>query len=109
MVEAGTSAYYTMLKDSSDEPVFKSICAKIAADELRHATAVILHDFKSLSGRKIPTSVAFKAAADFIQAGFPKAKMTNSPMPIMPPIATSTGEYDHKFFKNLCFATLLQV
>jgi len=36
VVEAGTSAYYTMLKDYTDEPVMKSICARIAADELRH-------------------------------------------------------------------------
>ena len=36
VVEAGTSAYYTMIKDYTDEPVLKSICARIAADELRH-------------------------------------------------------------------------
>lgn len=35
-VEAGTSTYYTMLKDYTEEPVFKDICARIAADELRH-------------------------------------------------------------------------
>lgn len=36
MVEVGTSSYYTALGDAADEPVFKFICRKIAADELRH-------------------------------------------------------------------------
>ena len=36
MVEVGTSSYYTALGDATDEPAFKFICRKIAADELRH-------------------------------------------------------------------------
>jgi rubrerythrin len=36
IVETGTSSYYTALRDSTDEPVLKAICARIAADELRH-------------------------------------------------------------------------
>jgi hypothetical protein len=36
IVETGTSSYYSALKDASDEPVLKQICAKIAADEFRH-------------------------------------------------------------------------
>lgn len=36
IVEVGTSSYYTALKEHTDEPVFKIICAKIAADEFRH-------------------------------------------------------------------------
>ncbi len=36
IVETGTSSYYSALKDSTDEPVLKQICAKIAADEFRH-------------------------------------------------------------------------
>ncbi len=36
IVEAGTSTYYTMLKDYTDEPVFRDICTRIAGDELRH-------------------------------------------------------------------------
>ncbi len=36
MVETGTSSYYTALGDATEEPVLKVICARIAADELRH-------------------------------------------------------------------------
>jgi hypothetical protein len=36
IVETGTSAYYTALKDASAEPVLRQICHHIAADELRH-------------------------------------------------------------------------
>ena len=36
IVETGTSSYYSALKDASDEPVLKQICARIAADEFRH-------------------------------------------------------------------------
>jgi hypothetical protein len=36
IVETGTSAYYTALREAADEPVLKEICRQIAADELRH-------------------------------------------------------------------------
>jgi rubrerythrin len=36
MVETGTSSYYTAIGTSTDEPVLKEICAKIAGDEFRH-------------------------------------------------------------------------
>ena len=36
IVETGTSSYYTALRDITEEPVLKEICARIAADELRH-------------------------------------------------------------------------
>jgi hypothetical protein len=36
IVETGTSAYYSALKDATSEPVLKQICARIAADEFRH-------------------------------------------------------------------------
>ncbi|MBK1665653.1 rubrerythrin family protein [Rhodospirillum rubrum] len=36
IVEAGTSSFYTALKDASREPVFSDICRRIAADEFRH-------------------------------------------------------------------------
>lgn len=35
-VEIGTSSYYSALRDSTDEPVLKAICARIAQDEVRH-------------------------------------------------------------------------
>jgi rubrerythrin len=36
VVEAGTSSYYSAIREYADEPVLKDICAKIAADEFRH-------------------------------------------------------------------------
>ncbi len=36
MVETGTSSYYSAIGTSTDEPVLKEICAKIAGDEFRH-------------------------------------------------------------------------
>lgn len=36
IVETGTSSYYTALADACTEPVLKTICRNIAADELRH-------------------------------------------------------------------------
>lgn len=36
IVEVGTSAYYSALRDSTSEPVLRAICKNIAADEFRH-------------------------------------------------------------------------
>ncbi len=36
MVEAGTSSYYSSLRDLTSEPVMKEICRRIAADSYRH-------------------------------------------------------------------------
>lgn len=36
VVEIGTSAYYTALREAVAEPVLREICGHIAADELRH-------------------------------------------------------------------------
>ena len=36
VVEIGTSAYYTALREGTAEPVLQEICRHIAADELRH-------------------------------------------------------------------------
>jgi len=36
IVEIGTSAYYTALREAAAEPVLQDICRHIAADELRH-------------------------------------------------------------------------
>ncbi len=43
IVETGTSSYYTALADAAGEPVLKQICAKIAADELRHYKLFYTH------------------------------------------------------------------
>ena len=36
IVETGTSNFYTAIHDSTDEPVLKTLCKNIAADEFRH-------------------------------------------------------------------------
>ena len=36
VVEVGTSTYYSALRDSTEEPAFRDVCAHIAADEFRH-------------------------------------------------------------------------
>jgi hypothetical protein len=43
MVETGTNSYYTALSAAAEEPVLKDICARIAADELRHYNMFFLH------------------------------------------------------------------
>ena len=43
MVEIGTSAFYTAVKDATSEPLLKQICSKIAADELRHYKLFYTH------------------------------------------------------------------
>jgi len=36
VVEVGTSAYYSVMRDTTKEPVFREICTRIAGDEFRH-------------------------------------------------------------------------
>ena len=43
IVETGTSTFYAALRDASDEPALKQICAFIAADELRHYKLFYTH------------------------------------------------------------------
>lgn len=43
IVEVGTSAYYSALRDASEEPVFREICKRIAADEFRHYKLFYAH------------------------------------------------------------------
>jgi hypothetical protein len=43
IVETGTSSYYSALEEAADEPVLKAICARIAADEIRHYTLFHRH------------------------------------------------------------------
>jgi rubrerythrin len=55
IVETGTSSYYSALHDAVDEPVLKAICAKIAADELRHYKLFYSHMKRYLSREKLGT------------------------------------------------------
>src|SRR5262249_14004858 len=43
IVETGTSSYYTALAEAVEEPVLKTICKHIAADELRHYKLFYTH------------------------------------------------------------------
>lgn len=43
VVEAGTSSFYSAIRDAVDEPVLRAICKKIAADEFRHYKLFATH------------------------------------------------------------------
>ena len=43
IVETGTSSYYTALAEASEEPVLRTICQRIAADEFRHYRLFYTH------------------------------------------------------------------
>jgi len=55
MVEIGTSSYYTAIKDSTDEPVLKELCGRIAADEFRHYKLFYSHLQRYLEKDKLGT------------------------------------------------------
>ena len=43
VVEAGTSSFYSAIRDAVNEPVLKQICKNIAADEFRHYRLFFIH------------------------------------------------------------------
>jgi len=43
MVEVGTSSYYSALREATEEPVLREICARIAKDEIRHYKLFYTH------------------------------------------------------------------
>jgi hypothetical protein len=53
MVETGTSSYYTALGEATDEPVLKTVCKLIAADEYRHFKLFYDHMRRYLAREKI--------------------------------------------------------
>ena len=53
IVESGTSTFYAALRDRSDEPVLKQVCAFIAADELRHYKLFYTHMRRYLEVEKV--------------------------------------------------------
>jgi rubrerythrin len=55
MVETGTSSYYAALGEAAVEPVLKSVCQHIAADELRHYKLFYTHLKKYLEREDIGT------------------------------------------------------
>jgi rubrerythrin len=62
MVETGTSSYYTALAEAAEEPVLKTICQRIAADELRHYKLFYTHLKGYLSDEKIGTYARLRIA-----------------------------------------------
>lgn len=67
IVEVGTSSYYGSLADSTDEPVFKQICQRIAADELRHYKLFYTHLRRYLEREKISRLRRFLIALGRVQ------------------------------------------
>ncbi len=53
IVESGTSTFYAALRDRTDEPVLKQVCAFIAADELRHYKLFYTHMRRYLEVEKV--------------------------------------------------------
>jgi len=62
VVESGTSAYYTAIKNYTDEPVLKNLCARIAADEYRHYKLFYSHLNRYLDREGIRWITRFKIA-----------------------------------------------
>ena len=53
MVETGTSSFYSSLADATDEPLLKTICKLIAADEYRHFKLFYDHMHRYLKREKL--------------------------------------------------------
>lgn len=62
MVEIGTSSFYSAIKDATAEPLLKQICAKIAADELRHFKLFYTHYQRYQAHEKLSLRQRFKVA-----------------------------------------------
>jgi len=62
VVESGTSTYYTAISEYTDEPVLKSICQHIAADEFRHYKLFYTHLKRYLAKEKLGAFRRFTVA-----------------------------------------------
>jgi len=62
IVEIGTSSYYTALAHATEEPTFKALCLKIAADEFRHYKLFYTHLKDYLAKEKLGAFARFKIA-----------------------------------------------
>jgi len=62
IVEVGTSSYYTALANATQEPVFKALCLKIAADEFRHYKLFYTHLKEYLEREKLGAFKRFRIA-----------------------------------------------
>ena len=110
VVETGTSTYYTAIKEYTDEPVLKAICAKVAADEFRHYTLFYNYLKHYLPQEKISLLERLKVAIgrvtesddDELAFAFYTASQRKHP--------TATNEtYDRQTFANRYLAATLML
>ncbi|HUJ99354.1 MAG TPA: ferritin-like domain-containing protein [Stellaceae bacterium] len=66
IVETATSSYYTAVADASDEPVLRTICRHIAADEFRHYKLFYSHLRRYLGSEAMGRWRRLKVALDRI-------------------------------------------
>lgn len=85
VVEIGTSAYYTALREAAAEPVLQEICRHIAADELRHYRLFYKNLDRVLAKERIGRIGRLRVALGRIA----NRKTTSWPMPITPPTRVS--------------------
>lgn len=62
VVEVGTSTYYSVLRDHATEPVFRDICARVAADEFRHYKLFYSHMKRYQALERVGTFARFRVA-----------------------------------------------
>lgn len=63
VVEVGTSAYYSALRDAVREPVFQEICKRIAGDEFRHYKLFYSHMKRYQTLERVTMLTRLKVAA----------------------------------------------
>lgn len=62
VVESGTSSFYSAIRDTTEEPVLKSICHRIAQDEVRHYKLFKRHLARYLQNKKLGLMERMKIA-----------------------------------------------
>lgn len=98
IVEIGTSTYYTAIRDNTEEPVLREICARISTDEVHHYLMFHEHEQRYLKLENIGFWQRLRIALgriaesedDELAYAYYAAHMN-----------TETAPYDHKRFKNI--------
>lgn len=98
IVEIGTSTYYTAIRDATDEPVLREICAKISTDEVHHY--MMFHGYAQnylksenigfWQRMKIAASRIAESEDDELAYAYYAAHLNDA----------ETGAYDHKLYKQ---------
>ena len=63
VVETGTSSFYSAIRDATDEPVLKTIAARIAADEFAHYRLFARHFARYQASQPLPLQSRLHVAA----------------------------------------------